>query len=54
MIEMNITVAKEKGENTMPAKSQHNTSYWLNGDVSMEAAANLHAAAGINKALRLL
>ena len=38
----------------MPAKPQHNSSYWLNGDVSMEAAANLHAAAGINKALRLL
>ena len=52
MIEMTILVAKAKGENTMPAKPQHNNTFWANGDVSMDAAANQHVVAGLNKALR--
>ena len=52
MIKLFITVAKPKGENTMPAKPQHNTKFWLYGEVSMEAAANPHLAAGLNQVLR--
>ena len=52
MVPMKITVATDKGENTMPAKPQHNKTFWMNGQISMEAASNPHAAAGINKVLR--
>ena len=36
----------------MPAKPQHNKTFWLNGTISMEAATNPHVAAGMNKVLR--